>query len=145
MSNSNSGVRNKLREEEGRLVRQAAAEEREVSQEQRAGQAVSVDEASEAMVATEDGLALETVLDGALHDVRHALDYLNAGTYGMCEDCGQPIPAERLAARPQATLCVPCKTKREHGQASGQFSSASRAANAAALAELAESSDPLER
>ena len=33
---------------------------------------------------------------------------LDAGTYGQCERCGQPIGAERLAARPRATTCVTC-------------------------------------
>jgi RNA polymerase-binding protein DksA len=117
---SNSEVRTTLRQEERRLVRQAAAEGLELADEQRGGQAVSVDEAAEAMVAQEDGLALETVLEGTLHDVRHALRNLDAGTYGICDECGQAIPAARLEARPQATLCVRCKTKREHGQSTGQ-------------------------
>ena len=37
-----------------------------------------------------------------------ALARLDAGTYGYCERCGQPIPPERLAARPTATRCVTC-------------------------------------
>ncbi|MEU2200381.1 TraR/DksA C4-type zinc finger protein [Isoptericola sp. NPDC019482] len=35
-----------------------------------------------------------------------ALDRVAAGTYGVCEVCGRPIPAARLAARPAATRCV---------------------------------------
>lgn len=30
------------------------------------------------------------------------------GTYGFCERCGTPIPAERLEARPAARTCVAC-------------------------------------
>jgi DnaK suppressor protein len=30
------------------------------------------------------------------------------GRYGWCESCGQPIGAERLAARPTATTCIRC-------------------------------------
>jgi DnaK suppressor protein len=41
-------------------------------------------------------------------DLDDALGRLAAGTYGVCERCGQPIPAERLAARPSARRCVPC-------------------------------------
>ena len=33
---------------------------------------------------------------------------LEEGTYGICEVCGEPIPAGRMAARPEATRCVPC-------------------------------------
>ena len=35
------------------------------------------------------------------------------GTYGTCQECGRQIPPERLAARPEATLCVDCQRKRE--------------------------------
>ena len=31
-----------------------------------------------------------------------------SGAYGTCERCGEPIPADRLAARPFATTCVSC-------------------------------------
>ena len=37
-----------------------------------------------------------------------ALQRLAEGRYGACERCGQPIGAERLAARPAAPTCVRC-------------------------------------
>ena len=37
-----------------------------------------------------------------------ALRRLDEGRYGVCERCGQPIRAERLAARPAAVTCVRC-------------------------------------
>ena len=37
-----------------------------------------------------------------------ALRRLDEGRYGVCERCGQPIGAERLAARPAADTCVRC-------------------------------------
>ncbi|AGP60360.1 TraR/DksA family transcriptional regulator [Streptomyces rapamycinicus] len=37
-----------------------------------------------------------------------ALERLGRGDYGRCEVCGEPIPAERLEARPSATTCVRC-------------------------------------
>lgn len=40
-----------------------------------------------------------------LDDARARLD---AGTYGMCEPCGAPIPFERLEVIPHARLCVVC-------------------------------------
>jgi RNA polymerase-binding transcription factor DksA len=45
-------------------------------------------------------------------EARAALARLDAGTYGTCERCGAPIPAERLAARPTASLCVRCAALR---------------------------------
>ena len=41
-------------------------------------------------------------------DLDDALRRSAAGTYGGCERCGTPIPAERLAVRPFATTCVSC-------------------------------------
>lgn len=41
-------------------------------------------------------------------DLDAALAALAAGTYGRCETCGQPIAADRLAARPAARRCMPC-------------------------------------
>ncbi|MEU4625654.1 TraR/DksA C4-type zinc finger protein [Actinoplanes sp. NPDC023801] len=41
-------------------------------------------------------------------EVDDALRRVGAGTYGVCEGCGRPIPAERLAARPFARRCIAC-------------------------------------
>lgn len=43
-----------------------------------------------------------------LDEVSAALARLDDGTYGLCEVCGQPIPLERLRARPTARTCVGC-------------------------------------
>jgi DnaK suppressor protein len=45
-------------------------------------------------------------------DLDAAIERLRAGGYGRCEGCGQPIPAERLAARPQARTCLDCAPRR---------------------------------
>ncbi len=43
-----------------------------------------------------------------LTDLDQAIRRIEAGTYGRCETCGQPIAAERLAARPTAHTCIRC-------------------------------------
>jgi DnaK suppressor protein len=48
-----------------------------------------------------------------LLQVERALARLDAGTYGRCENCGDPIPKARLQAFPRATLCVSCKQREE--------------------------------
>ena len=48
-----------------------------------------------------------------LFQTRHALDRIDAGTYGVCENCGGPIGKARLQAFPRATLCVACKQRQE--------------------------------
>jgi DnaK suppressor protein len=40
---------------------------------------------------------------------------LDQGSYGLCEVCGGEIPAERLAAMPDTTKCVPCQRQNERG------------------------------
>lgn len=53
--------------------------------------------------------------DGA-HERRQ--NRLHKGTYGYCLRCGRPIPAGRLAAMPEAELCVPCQEEEETRPAS---------------------------
>jgi RNA polymerase-binding transcription factor DksA len=43
-----------------------------------------------------------------LADVEAALVRRAGGGYGICEICGRPIAAERLAARPAARTCIDC-------------------------------------
>ena len=49
---------------------------------------------------------------GRLADLDRAIVRLREGTYGRCEVCGQPIAAERLAARPAARTCIACASRR---------------------------------
>jgi RNA polymerase-binding protein DksA len=48
-----------------------------------------------------------------LRQMERAMERLDAGTYGRCESCSQPIPKARLQAFPSATLCVRCKQREE--------------------------------
>ncbi len=51
-----------------------------------------------------------------LQEVDEALDRIENGTYGICEECGGPISLKRLEVRPVAKYCVPCLTKLEKGR-----------------------------
>jgi DnaK suppressor protein len=46
-----------------------------------------------------------------LAEIDHALRRLDAGTYGVCERCGEPIGDGRLGARPVARLCIGCAAR----------------------------------
>jgi RNA polymerase-binding protein DksA len=48
-----------------------------------------------------------------LRQIEHALERIDAGTYGRCENCGRPIPKARLQALPMATLDAACKVREE--------------------------------
>ena len=47
-------------------------------------------------------------LEAGLERTERALAKLDAGTYGICDRCGQPIAARRLEAMPDSVLCVRC-------------------------------------
>jgi RNA polymerase-binding transcription factor DksA len=46
--------------------------------------------------------------DAHLTDIDAALGLLDAGRYGVCERCGNPINPERLDARPTVRTCITC-------------------------------------
>ena len=46
--------------------------------------------------------------------IQAALAHIDAGTYGICETCGETISAARLTARPTARRCVSCQERLEH-------------------------------
>ena len=79
--------------------------------------------AAQADVATDDEhdpegatIAFERARVGALieqtertmDELTRALRRVDAGTYGICRACGEPIAADRLAARPAAETCIDC-------------------------------------
>jgi RNA polymerase-binding transcription factor len=46
--------------------------------------------------------------------IKNALDRLDNGTFGICEECGEEISDKRLKARPVTTRCINCKKKQEN-------------------------------
>jgi len=47
-------------------------------------------------------------------EIQDALERLKLGEYGICEDCGEPIPEQRLRLFPAARLCVRCQEEQDH-------------------------------
>ena len=43
-----------------------------------------------------------------LQAIEAALDRIEAGSFGTCAKCGEPISPERLKAVPHAALCEEC-------------------------------------
>lgn len=70
-----------------------------------------------------DQASLESDMDLNIHmkerdsrllvKVKEALERLEDGTYGICEECGKEISELRLKARPVTTMCITCKRKQE--------------------------------
>jgi DnaK suppressor protein len=61
-------------------------------------------------VERERDLALSAQALAAVEEIDRALAKIDEGTYGVCEQCGEQIPKERLRALPYAALCVRCKS-----------------------------------
>lgn len=59
----------------------------------------------------EKELSIERNSADLLSKVEHALKRVAAGTYGICETCGEAIPVARLQVLPYATTCVSCAQK----------------------------------
>ncbi len=71
-----------------------------------------------------DQATLESDIDMNLHikerdsklimKIKHALDRIDNGTYGICEECGEEISEKRLRARPVTSVCIDCKRAQEN-------------------------------
>ncbi|MBD0708515.1 MULTISPECIES: TraR/DksA family transcriptional regulator [unclassified Streptomyces] len=64
-------------------------------------------------ITREHELSLAANAREMLEQTEHALERLDAGTYGLCEVCGKPIGKARMQAFPRATLCVEDKQRQE--------------------------------
>jgi DnaK suppressor protein len=52
----------------------------------------------------------------ALADVLAALHRMDTGSYGVCTDCGTPLPLDRLEVLPQVGQCLECRTTGRHAR-----------------------------
>ena len=79
-------------------------------------------------IAGDEGDLAQVVIDGEIAQrvadlkaslqaqMARAIDRLELGRYGFCEDCAEPIPAERMEFAPETTTCVPCQGRRDRGR-----------------------------
>ena len=72
-------------------------------------QASSYTEKNVEMRAINRQIKLISKIDGALKKIQN-------GTYGFCEETGEPIGLKRLMARPVATLCISAQEKHEKNE-----------------------------
>jgi DnaK suppressor protein len=56
--------------------------------------------------------ALLEQADEHLTALDEALERVERGTYGVCESCGREVEQGRLEARPAATTCIACASRR---------------------------------
>ena len=109
-------VRKELEAEMGELREEISKAESEIAE--RMGDAVADagDDPADAGAKTfqrEHELAVTHNARELLDQNERALARIAAGTYGVCESCGEAIGKARLQAFPRATLCVACKQRDE--------------------------------
>ncbi|MBQ1159200.1 TraR/DksA C4-type zinc finger protein [Streptomyces sp. A73] len=109
-------ARSGLRDEAGRLRQEIVSAEEALSGLMRdSGDGAGDDDADTGTknITREHEMALAANAREMLYQSERALERLDAGTYGLCENCGKPIGKARMQAFPRATLCVECKQKQE--------------------------------
>lgn len=110
--------RKRLEEERDRLTKliEEATEALELARQAEASAERSPDpgnaEAGSMKFEYEKELSMQQNAIDLLHKVEHALSRVESGTYGLCESCGNSIPAARLDALPYAVFCVDCARRR---------------------------------
>jgi len=60
-------------------------------------------------------ISLVQTLEARAHSLERAIFLAEQGRYGICDQCGDTIPTERLDIMPETTLCVRCASERESG------------------------------
>lgn len=71
---------------------------------------------AEALAEADQSRVISDLIDDHQREVEHALELAREGRYGLCEDCGAPIPPERLRFRPESTRCLECQAAFERSQ-----------------------------
>ncbi|HLC39007.1 MAG TPA: TraR/DksA family transcriptional regulator [Patescibacteria group bacterium] len=66
------------------------------------------DESAQEVEMYESSLSLEKGMEQKLNEINIALDKIEKGKYGYCENCRKEIPKDRLKAYPEATTCLNC-------------------------------------
>lgn len=72
-----------------------------------------IDENALEITEYEQNISLEHNLENDLKLTNKALRKIEKGKYGFCDVCGKEIPFGRLEVRPQAVMCILCKSKKE--------------------------------
>ena len=70
-------------------------------------------ELAQSFTAMQEGVLFVEKANKWLAEIEAALGRLDAGTYGLCVNCGKEISADRLEALPGTSMCIQCKTRQE--------------------------------
>lgn len=99
------------------LLKQKASllDEAEIALNELPGQTIFPDLGDQASAETDRNfmLRLRGREQRLLKKIEEAIDRIDDGMFGVCDDCGKEIDIKRLVARPVTTMCIECKTLQE--------------------------------
>lgn len=104
-------MRQQLEEELFRLQGEMESNARGAGQ--RAGANLDRQDLADDYTNREQRFALGDVERTRLAQIKRALKSIDLGTYGICAECGEAIPPERLEIIPYVTLCVSCQQEQD--------------------------------
>jgi DnaK suppressor protein len=104
------GIKMKLQEQRSALLSEAESALNELP-----GQTIFPDLGDQATAETDRNfmLRLRGREQRLLKKIDEAIERIDNGTFGICDDCGNEIDVKRLEARPVTTMCIECKTLQE--------------------------------
>jgi len=104
------GIKTKLLEQREALLNEAESALNELP-----GQTIFPDLGDQATAETDRNfmLRLRGREQRLLKKIDEAIDRIDNGSFGICDDCGNEIDIKRLEARPVTTMCIECKTLQE--------------------------------
>ena len=98
-----------MRQQITRELDQLETEENSLKKRQGTESLLAKEEAVRATNDLERSAALKERKRKILTEIEHALVKIRAGSYGICDSCGQPINHGRLEVLPYASQCIKCK------------------------------------
>ncbi len=102
-----------LRTELVRMVEGLEADQRYRAEEEEDFTEHDSGDMSHSLFTRELDATVEQTLERRLRNVERALQKIEEGTYGICDDTGEPIPRGRLEAVPEAIYTVEAQQRRE--------------------------------
>ncbi|HEX9765816.1 MAG TPA: TraR/DksA C4-type zinc finger protein [Nitriliruptorales bacterium] len=111
-------LREQMQEERAELVEQIAELDAsaDVAQWRDAGFDDDAADSGSAAFERERAQSLAAHARSIIRQIDDAFERMEAGTYGICGRCGEPIEQARLEAIPYSTLCLDDKRREEMGR-----------------------------
>lgn len=107
MSSGFEAIRRKLEQQKQELLARAAKVRADIT---RSSGPLDKDFAEQVVQMENDAVlaGIGEATAAELAQINRALAQLDAGNYGVCSQCGQPIDARRLQALPYSDRCITC-------------------------------------